>query len=241
MQAPTWRTVSSALYRSIPMEPTVVDEPPAEWDSETALRYWDNRHAAVDEWRSGGNITFDRGTNAIVYAIRLARITEAMGSVTSESAPLRVLDAGCGRGYFARGMSSFGHDVDAIDASPNAIEHCRTVSVAGERYAVSTLSQWQPSCLYDVVFSIDVLFHILDDGEWRASVVNLASMVRLGGRLLLADHSAEEDKVWNPSQKTRARARYVDLVVGRGFADLGFHANGGPRDPIGLHAFGRVA
>jgi hypothetical protein len=66
-------------------------------------------------------------------------------------------------------------------------------------------------------------------------------MVRLGGRLLLADHSAEEDKVWNPSQKTRARARYVELVVGREFADLGFHPNGDPRDPVGLHAFGRVA
>jgi len=222
------------------MEPTVVDEPPVEWDSETALRYWDNRHATVDEWRSGGNISFDRGTNAIIYAIRLVRIIEALGSVTSEAAPLRVLDAGCGRGYFARGMSSFGHDVDAIDASPTAIEHCRTAS-AGERYAVSTLSQWQPSYLYDVVFSIDVLFHILDDGEWRASVVNLASMVRLGGRLLLADHSAEEDKVWNPFQKTRARGRYVELVAGQGFADLGFDANGDPRNLVGLHVFGRVA
>jgi 2-polyprenyl-3-methyl-5-hydroxy-6-metoxy-1,4-benzoquinol methylase len=152
-----------------------------------------------------------------------------------------MLDAGCGRGYFARGMSSFGHDVDAIDASPNAIEHCRTGSLAGVRYAVSTLSQWQPSYLYDVVFSIDVLFHIMDDDEWRASVVNLASLVRLGGRLLLADHSAEEDKVWSPYQKTRARARYVELVVDLGFADVGFHANGGPRDPVGLHVFWRVA
>lgn len=216
-------------------------EPFPQWDSETALRYWDTRHVEVDEWRSGGNVSFDSGTNAIIYSVRLVRLVEALGSVTSEAAPLRVLDAGCGRGFFTRGMSDFGHLVDGIDASPNAIRHCREQEGNRERYAVSTLREWLPSYLYDVVFSIDVLFHIMDDDEWQASVTNLAGLVRLGGRLLLADHSAEEDMVWSSYQKTRSRSRYVDVVTALGFQDQGFRPNGGPRDLVGLHVFGRVA
>lgn len=216
-------------------------EPFPTWDSETALRYWDTRHAEVDEWRSGGNISYDSGTNAMIYSVRLVRLVEALGSVTSEAAPLRVLDAGCGRGFFARSMSAFGHLVDGIDASPNAIMHCQEQEGDRERYAVSTLSEWVPSYLYDVVFSIDVLFHIMDDDEWRASVTNLAGLVRLGGRLLLADHSAEEDRVWSSYQKTRSRSRYLDVVTALGFQDRGFRPNGDPRDLVGLHVFGRVA
>ena len=138
-------------------------------------------------------------------------------------------------------MSAFGHVVDGIDASPNAVNHCRAVTEGGERYEVSTLADWRTNHLYDVVFSIDVMFHIMDDEEWEASVVNLARMVRLGGRLLLADHSAEEDHMWSSYQKTRARSRYIDLVTALGFSDRGFRPNGDPRDPVGLHDFGRVA
>lgn len=220
---------------------TVSAAPFPTWDSETALRYWDTRHAEVDEWRSGGNVSFDSGTNAIIYAVRLVRLVEALGRVTSEVAPLRVLDAGCGRGFFTRGMSAFGHLVDGIDASPNAIRHCREQMGDRENYAVSKLSEWLPNYLYDVVFSIDVLFHIMDDDDWQVSVINLARLVRLGGRLLLADHSADEDRVWNSYQKTRSRSRYVDLVKALGFQDQGFRPNGDPRDLVGLHVFDRVA
>ena len=215
--------------------------PFTEWDAETAQRYWDTRHAEEDEWRAGGNVSFDRGTNAILYSVRLVRLVEALGFVTSDAAPLRVLDAGCGRGYFTRGMASFGHQVDGIDASANAVRSCREQQGGRERYEVSTLSAWSPNHLYDVVFSIDVLFHIMDDEEWEASVVNLARMVRLGGRLLLADHAAEEDQVWSSYQKTRSRSRYVDLVTALGFSDRGFRPNGDRRDPVGLHDFARVA
>jgi 2-polyprenyl-3-methyl-5-hydroxy-6-metoxy-1,4-benzoquinol methylase len=214
---------------------------PAPWDAETALRYWDERHAEADEWRSGGNISFSRGANAISYAVRLVRIVEAMDHATSDAAPLRVLDAGCGRGYFSRGMASFGHQVDGVDASPNAIRDCRERQVGREHYAVSVLSGWQPGYLYDVVFSVDVLFHVMDDEEWHASVVNLAALVRLGGLLMLGDHDAQEDRVWSAYQKTRARGRYVDAVTPLGFEDAGFRPNGGPRDPVGLNVFRRVA
>lgn len=185
-----------------------------------ALAFWDRRHRTAGELRSGGDLSFDHATNEIFYALRLGRLVDIVGDVTSPAAPLRILDAGCGKGYFARGMARFGHQVDGIDASPRAIEDCRASRVADDSYAVSTLAHWCPPYLYDVVYSIDVLFHVMDDEAWEASVRNLASLVRLGGRLILVDHVTDADRVWGDYQKTRAVWRYRSLLGEMGFGNL---------------------
>ena len=46
-------------------------------------------------------------------------------------------------------------------------------------YHLSALTEWAPPHLYDAVVCIDVLYHLMDDAEWEASVLHLASLVRL--------------------------------------------------------------
>ena len=130
----------------------------------------------------GGDFSSDHATNEILYALRLGRLINIVGDVSSVEAPMRILDAGCGKGFFARAMARFGHRVDGIDTSPHAIDECRRGRAADDAYAVSSLSGWAPSYLYDVVYSIDVLFHIMDDAVWESSVRNLVSLVRMGGK-----------------------------------------------------------
>ncbi len=89
------------------------------------LDYWDSRHKAKGELQSGGDLGYDHPNNEIFYALRLGRLIDAVGDIGEPMAPVRVLDAGCGKGYFARGMGRFGHVVDGIDASPEAVEQCR--------------------------------------------------------------------------------------------------------------------
>ncbi|WP_172860754.1 class I SAM-dependent methyltransferase [Jiangella alkaliphila] len=125
-------------------------------------------------------VGIDAGANEIFYAMRLGRLLDLVGDVSESRAPLRVLDAGCGKGWFARAMARFGHRVDGIDISQAAIEECRAQAADQDEYAVSALADWHPPYMYDVVYSVDVLFHVMDDDAWADSVRNLASLVRLG-------------------------------------------------------------
>ena len=155
----------------------------------------------------------------------------------------RLLDAGCGKGHFSRALAGYGHRVDGIDASPAAVALCQESGGSRESYAVSTLASWRPAYLYDAAICVDVLFHLMDDADWLDSVRNLASLVRLGGSLVLADHDSDEDRVWSAYHKTRARSRYNEVLAEAGFevaafildqADLppGHCARGGGHGPV---------
>ena len=85
------------------------------------------------------------------------------------------------------------------------------------------------------------LFHILDDREWEASVRNLGCLVRIGGRLVLADHATDEDRVWARYQKTRGASRYESLLADLGFKYLRFVPNGLRGADVGFHVATRVA
>ena len=205
-----------------------------------AIEYWDQRHRAKGPLQSGGDVSFDHAGNEIFYALRVGRLIDIIGDASSLAAPLRLLDAGCGKGFFSRAMASFGHRVDGIDSSVHAIEVCQEGAGSRESYAVSTLDAWAPPYLYDVVYSVDVLFHIMDDDLWAGSVANLASLVRTGGLLALADHGGDEDRLWGDYQRTRAAHRYDELLEKRGYRRDGFSPYRFRGSPAGFHVFTKV-
>ncbi|MGC9537338.1 class I SAM-dependent methyltransferase [Streptomyces sp. UG1] len=151
-----------------------------------ARAYWEARHTEHDELASGGHIGLDRPGNELFYAQRLGTLLSLIGDLSSPAAPLFVLDAGCGKGHFARALARCGHRVDAFDASPAAVDHARDRG-GGPRYAVAALDEWRSPWPYDTVVCVDVLFHVPDDEEWAAGLRNLASLVRVAGRLIVTD------------------------------------------------------
>lgn len=205
-----------------------------------AAAYWDDRHRHEGELRSGGDTSFDEATNEMFYVRRLALLLDLTGQHGDPVAPLFVLDAGCGKGWFSRALARFGHQVDAVDASASAVAHCRTAG-GGPRYHVSTLADWRSPWLYDVVISVDVLFHVLDEAQWEASVRNLASLVRLGGRLLLSDQGEPGTRVYGDYQVTRGPDRYRSVLEPLGMHADGWHPYRFRGSPIGFHAFTRTA
>jgi SAM-dependent methyltransferase len=216
---------------TIPQPPTMT--------ADEAIAYWDERHGTVDHLRSGGNLGYDVASNEILYLVRLGRLAELVGFTADESHPLDVLDAGCGKGYFARGMAQCRHRVDAIDASEHAIEHCRQRG-GGPRFVRSTLAEWRSPFGYDVVFSIDVLFHLTDEAEWQASVRNLASLVRLGGRFIFTDWKLDTERVFNRYQVSRPRESYKSLLDPLGLTYAGFTPDGFRDSGVGFHVFLRT-
>lgn len=206
--------------------------------SEEATAFWDDRHKTVGELRSGGDKAFTHEQNEIFYALRLGRLIDVLGLAEDPPRQLFLLDAGCGKGYFSSAMARFGHRVDGIDSSEHAIGLCTQRAGVRERYAVSLLADWAPAELYDGVYCVDVAFHIMEDEAWEASMRNLASLVRHGGVLVVADHDSDEDHVWGSYQKTRAARRYDELFAEHGFVRSGpFVPYRFFTSPAGFHVF----
>lgn len=202
-----------------------------------AIEYWDRRHQREDRLRSGGDIDLSPEANEIFYAMRLGKLLGLVGDRTDARVPLFTLDAGCGKGYFSEALQRCGHRVTGIDASASAIEHCRRIGEAD--YHHSTLDAYTGQWLYDVVYSVDVLFHILDDAVWERSMVNLASHVRLGGKLIVTDLASTSRVPMGDHVLHRPHDAYLDVLRTRGFELAGFEPYRFQGNGIGFYCFVR--
>jgi 2-polyprenyl-3-methyl-5-hydroxy-6-metoxy-1,4-benzoquinol methylase len=201
--------------------------------------YWESRHQEHGDLRSGGHVSYDESTNRMFYLRRLSLLQQIIGNRADPLAPLFLLDAGCGKGWFSRELAAFGHQVDGIDGSAVAVARSREGG-GGPRFARSTLSAWRSPWLYDAVVCVDVVFHILDEDEWERSVRNLASLVRLGGRLVVADWGEDHDHVYGDYMVARGRSRYVRLLGDCGLRHDGWQPYRFRQSPIGFHVLTRT-
>lgn len=200
------------------------------------ISFWDSRHSQQDRLRSGGDIGLTEADNHAFYAVRLGHLVRLIGPSSDPTAPLSILDAGCGKGWFTERLAEFGHNVLGIDSSVTAVDVAREEGAA--EYAVSTLDAFAHPWLFDVVVCIDVLFHILDDALWARSVETLAAHVALGGTLILTDVHADETQQRGSYIIHRATHRYLELLKmfeHRNFTPYDFKQN-----PNGFHVFVRT-
>lgn len=127
-------------------------------------------------------------------------IRRALDLNLQSSRPMRVLDLGCGPGYFLRVCSEYGHDAVGIelpDASLTPVEAevfgvlCATLGVTRIR---GTIGCHDPLCVegsFDLIVGHLVCFnrHLQEDEwgvlEWRAFVENTVARLLPGGRLVL--------------------------------------------------------
>ncbi|MYW17082.1 methyltransferase domain-containing protein [Streptomyces sp. SID486] len=201
--------------------------------------YWDVRHRDQDELASGGHIGLDRAGNELFYALRLGNLLGAVGDLSSATAPLFVLDAGCGKGYFARALARCGHRVDAFDASEEALDRARAAG-GGPRYTRARLEEWRSPWPYDIVLCVDVLFHLLDDTEWAAALRNLASLVRLTGRLIVTDEDTAVPRARGDYILHRPTAAYRSVLEPLGLRHTEFRPYGFREIEVGFHVFTRI-
>lgn len=109
-----------------------------------------------------------------------------LASYRNDGASLRVLDLGCGRGELARHFAALGHQVDAIDYSPEALR-LADACFAGEpelrrRVVLQCASVTDPGVYrgpYDLVLASDLIEHLAPE--------ELDALYRLIHRHLAAD------------------------------------------------------
>ena len=101
----------------------------------------------------------------------------------------RILDAGCGAGALTEVMARIGFRMAGFYCSPTAIEQARLYGDA--TYEVGLLSEYRAANRFDATLCLDVLFHVIDDAEWLASVESLKANTKAGGIILAIEHFPE--------------------------------------------------
>jgi 2-polyprenyl-3-methyl-5-hydroxy-6-metoxy-1,4-benzoquinol methylase len=135
------------------------------------------------------------------------------------------LDIGCGIGRWSRILAARGASVTAIDVAPSMIEEARRRTPDGTaiEYGVADVRTLSLGTRFDLVLAVTVLQHILDDGEFRIAIDNIARHVTDRGRIVLLEAAPTQP---NASCNTAVfRARTAGQMT-RAFADAGLRVIG---------------
>ncbi len=177
-------------------------------------RYWDTRHKTSTTLQSGGDKGLSEEENKAFYFIRIGRLLEIIRAIHGENHHLSILDAGCGKGLFTNALRQCGYHVVGIDSSPTAIEYA--LEEFGGEFLVEDLTSYRHYQLFDVVICIDVLFHLVDDEQWRHAFCNLASACKSSGSFIFTDSLEQERREQGDYIVHRSREDYEQLIAGNG-------------------------
>lgn len=201
------------------------------------IEFWERRHARTDAWRSGGDRGLTIAENYEFYAFRLGRVIQLIRRTRGAERPIRILDAGCGRGYLTDSLRQCGHRVFGIDSSRSAID--RATETYGEHFECCPLSGHRPAALYDVVICMDVLFHILDDAEWKRSIAAMCRYASAEATLILTDAFGAERFTLGTYIVHRAADEYTEALAAHGFDRVDFEPYNFGANPNGFATFTR--
>jgi 2-polyprenyl-3-methyl-5-hydroxy-6-metoxy-1,4-benzoquinol methylase len=178
--------------------------------------YWEERHAHYGERLEGvGRKGLGEEGNQRDYGVKTEHLHLALTELGI--GPVPFLDAGCGIGLFSQYLAEQGYTPTAVDFSPSAVETARQ-RLGQDAVVVSALDQYQAGRTFALVICIDVLFHLVDDDLWRATVTNLADHVASGGHLAiqesLVETAAQPQHPTVRHTRWRPLASYTDVLAG---------------------------
>lgn len=131
--------------------------------------------------------------------------------------PGRALDAGCGHGTDALWLAARGWEVRALDFSPVALAHARSVAETmgpeiAERvaWAETDLRAWAPA---PATFDLVTCVHVHVAGIVRDFVLRLGAGVRAGGTLLLVGHPPRDPRTGEPTAAAGQNQVTVEAAV----------------------------
>jgi 2-polyprenyl-3-methyl-5-hydroxy-6-metoxy-1,4-benzoquinol methylase len=109
---------------------------------------------------------------------RVAALSRELG------APPRVLDVGCGEGYFTAQLARAKAAVVGVDVSAEALRRARARHPQLELQAIDAGGSWPlPDASFDLVWAGEVIEHVADTAAWLSEV---RRVLRPRGQLLLS-------------------------------------------------------
>ena len=148
--------------------------------------FWDKRLSEHFDLRGTGETGLSIAYNRACYQLRQEVLDRVLQSHRFDPRGRKVLDVGCGTGFFTAYYLARGADVTGIDIAPTSIERLRQRHPEA-RFMLADVSEAELGERFALVNAFDVLYHITDDGRWEKALRTLAAAVEPDGLLLLTD------------------------------------------------------
>lgn len=176
--------------------------------------FWEQRLGEQFDLRGTGETGLPLAYNRACYALRGEVLEAALARAGMSLAERRVLDVGCGTGfwtefYVARGAHYMGVDIAQVSVDRLAAQYPQ------QRFARADVSDAVPGGPYDIVNVFDVLYHITDEVRWEAALRNLARALAPGGLLLVTDVFSDLRRLAEHNVM-RPLPRYLELIEAQG-------------------------
>lgn len=178
--------------------------------------FWEQRLSEQFDLRGTGETALSLAYNKACYALRADVVSAALARAGVAPRGRRVLDVGCGTGfwtdyYVVRGAEYTGLDIAQVSVDRLAERY------PGQRFARADVADGVPGGPFDIVNVIDVLYHVTDDVRWQAALRHLAGAVSPGGLLLVTDAFADFGAL-AAHNVMRPLGRYASLLDAAGLA-----------------------
>lgn len=99
-----------------------------------------------------------------------------------------VLDVGCGTGRLGAAVAAEGYSVFGVDLSPSMVSKARERGLDGAYAAVTTSIPFADDS-FDLALTVATLHHLETPDRVRATVAEMARVVKPGGAVVLWDHN----------------------------------------------------
>mgnify|MGYP001586357550 FL=1 len=154
-----------------------------------AREYWEGRLRRNFSLSATGHSGFSLGYNRYMYKLKAKKLTQALRRYNINVEGARVLDIGSGTGFFVEYYLNRGAGaVSGLDITDVSVEllsrkfpDCRfsRLDISKSRYPAADK--------FDIINVFDVLYHIVDDGDFRSAIKNMAVCARAGAGLFITD------------------------------------------------------
>ena len=192
-----------------------MNEPTKETEAQRLRRFWNTRYQDFSLQESGIK-TLSDDYILLLYRCKLEAWLNALNrSGLRQRRGLRVLDAGCGQGFFAdaveRELASA--DYTGVDISEKSIAHLQETRPQHSWICDDFASpEFSLPLSFDLIQSIEVLHLILDDANHALALRNFAKLLAQNGRILVTDMLPKVRTQVNPYIVFRPLAHYEALA-----------------------------
>ena len=172
--------------------------------------FWEQRLAEQFDLRGTGETGLSLDYNRACYTLRAEVLHACLVRAGLLPSGRRVLDVGCGTGFWTEFYVSRGAHYTGVDIAQVSVDRLAE-RYPEQRFVRADVSDGVPGGPYDVVNVFDVLYHITDDARWQSALRNLAGALAPGGALIVTDVFSERG-VLAEHNVMRPLARYLAVL-----------------------------